>query len=307
MFARLIIALVFHHDGPFDACNPHRNRKGSSRAPMQAFPKDSLNTVLGGSGPVRQHIDLATIHGHQADPYSDFDLQNAQRPQTAVREVESTVLPPPQYRPAPAADRGSNFNPTAKVVPVHGDESLGLGTSTFLEGAPAARAAIQRRESDTDQTQPTGLGRKKSLAQKIRGIGGSGTGRSGSMNRPLAGNGMGSPEAMYETPASPDGVQSAGGLPKIAERNPFFTEYGDKKGGVRVQEGSAVASPGEGTFEGEPAEAAMTSPRAGMTRRATEGAMGSGDDGEGKGGGFLSRVKSLRGGGRSKARIERRE
>src|ERR1700736_3612880 len=31
---------VFHHDGPFDACNPHRNRAGSKRAPMQAFPKD---------------------------------------------------------------------------------------------------------------------------------------------------------------------------------------------------------------------------------------------------------------------------
>jgi hypothetical protein len=30
---------VFHHDGPFDACNPHRNRTGAQRAPCKRSPK----------------------------------------------------------------------------------------------------------------------------------------------------------------------------------------------------------------------------------------------------------------------------
>ncbi|EFQ97946.1 hypothetical protein MGYG_00982 [Nannizzia gypsea CBS 118893] len=51
----------FHHDGPFDACNPHRNRKGSRAAPMQAFPKDSRNMAIGGSGPNNKQLDLNQI------------------------------------------------------------------------------------------------------------------------------------------------------------------------------------------------------------------------------------------------------
>ena len=320
---------VFHHDGPFDACNPHRNRKGSSRAPMQAFPKDSMNNVIGGSGPLRSGINLADVHGHQADSYTDFNNDaTAPRPSTAVREVQSPGEAIPMYPhardPGPprpraeahdAPDRASTFNAGAKINPLHGEESLGLGTSTFLEGAPAARAAITRRESESESAGggAGGLGRKKSLAQKIRGMGGDRAGgRSGSLHRGGAGQPLASPEARYyDAPTSPDAVQSAGGLPKIAERNPFFADYqggGKGGGGTRVTETAAVQSPGEGTFESEQAEAALTSPRAGMTRRATEGASGADSgDGEAGRGGFLSRVKSLKGGGRAKARAERRE
>ena len=309
---------------------------------MQAFPKDSMNSVIGGSGPLRSGIDLAAVHGHQADSYTDFNndaTRGAPRPATAVREVPNPGESIPMYphardphhagRAAAAAstldasDRASTFNARAKVQPLHGEESLGLGTSTFLEGAPAARVAIQRRESEGEAgaggAGGAGLGRKKSLAQKIRGMGGDraggGGGRTGSLNRVgSAAAPLGSPDRYYEETASPDAVQSAGGLPKIAERNPFFQEYEGGKGGgdtsgVRVTEGSAVASPLEGNFESEQAEAAMTSPRSGMTRRATEGAAGldAATEGEAGKGGFLSRVKSLRGGGKSKARIERRE
>src|SRR3569833_4754356 len=53
---------VFHHDGPIDALTPHRNRNGK-RAPKQAFPKDSLNNVLGGSGPLHTRPAHASFLG----------------------------------------------------------------------------------------------------------------------------------------------------------------------------------------------------------------------------------------------------
>jgi hypothetical protein len=52
---------VFHHDGPFDACNPHRNVKKDRRAPMEAFPANSANMALGGSGPLNSQIDLDSM------------------------------------------------------------------------------------------------------------------------------------------------------------------------------------------------------------------------------------------------------
>ena len=37
----------FHHDGPFDACRPHRNKR-TSRAPVAAFPVNGPNNTLDG-------------------------------------------------------------------------------------------------------------------------------------------------------------------------------------------------------------------------------------------------------------------
>ncbi|KAI7197886.1 hypothetical protein KC324_g4082, partial [Hortaea werneckii] len=66
---------LIHHDGPFDACNPHRNKtSGKSRrpAPMQAFGADSMNMVLGGSGPLRSKLDLDKIHGTGVEGFTDY-------------------------------------------------------------------------------------------------------------------------------------------------------------------------------------------------------------------------------------------
>jgi len=54
------------------------------------------------------------------------------------------------------ASRGAKTEPNVqsalqKVELVHGEESMGLGTSTFLEGAPASRTAIQKREVEASQ------------------------------------------------------------------------------------------------------------------------------------------------------------
>lgn len=126
---------------------------------MQAFPKDSINMVMGGSGPVNKQLDYDRIHGRGQEAHVDFS-------EAAVIDEE------------PAELRRSNLDGpmlynAGQRQAVHGEESMGLGTTTFLEGTPASRAAIQRRESELDaqqiETERPGLARKKSLAQKIRG------------------------------------------------------------------------------------------------------------------------------------------
>ncbi|GMF07737.1 unnamed protein product [Ambrosiozyma monospora] len=50
----------FHHDGPFDACTPHRN-KNSRAAPVMAFPADGPNNSIKGVAPVNnkeQQFDM---------------------------------------------------------------------------------------------------------------------------------------------------------------------------------------------------------------------------------------------------------
>ena len=252
---------------------------------MQAFPKDSLNNVLGGGGPLNKRPDHATFLGTNNDEaFKDYSkggfgnngfepYVNDSRPGGPVR-LESTVQ-----------------SATTRVEPIHGEETLGLGTSTFLEGAPASRTAMQRRESE--QTSPTdgGLSRKKSLAQKIRGI--------NSNRRDYGPSGrITSPEGVY-TPTSPE-ARTPGGT-KI-ESNPFFNEFskGDdsKKESISIVEpvktgrARAPSSPGRRQF-GERLE-----------RRATSDSTGGDAPPAKASGGFLSRVKSLKGGPRKPKPIQ---
>ncbi|KAI9796951.1 MAG: hypothetical protein M1833_005897 [Piccolia ochrophora] len=278
---------LFHHDGPFDACNPHRNRKNSNRAPMQAFPKDSANNALGGSGPLNRDIDHAQYFGQRGnDAFADYSTSGADRDRGRLDRLEALAVRPPR----PVVDRSQSFNATARVEPVHGDESLGLGTSTFLEGAPASRTAIKRWDTETevDNLRGGGLGRKKSLAQRIRGI---------NPSRQYSGR-ITSPEARYEhttsgttSPQKLDGPfspSSGGGTKKLNDSNPFFNEYDaayDKKG-----ESIAVAEKDLGSPK------APSSPAKGLERRVTND--GNVAPEENKPSGFLSRVKSLKGGRR---------
>jgi hypothetical protein len=255
---------------------------------MQAFPKDSTSMVLGGGGPVNKRPDHATFLGNSTDEafkdyskggvgYNGFEPYNDARP-----------------KPFKEANIESS---TQRVEPIHGEETLGLGTSTFLEGAPASRTAMQRRESE--QTSPTevgGLGRKKSLAQKIRGIN----------NRPreygagrVTSPGIVSPMDGQVTPGTP--VYTPGG--SKVETNPFFNEFtkGDdsKKGGetITIREPEKIGR-----------ARAPSSPRRGfgetLQRRVTSDGSSGADQpapapkDKSSGGGFLSRVKSLKGGPR---------
>ncbi|KAL4878599.1 Pal1 cell morphology protein-domain-containing protein [Aspergillus karnatakaensis] len=244
---------MFHHDGPFDACNPNRNRKGLRAAPLQAFPKDSSNMALGGAGPNNSNIDLDRFHGRQEEGYNDFGS-------TAAADSRKT--------------EGVAFDPTSRIEPVHGQASMGLGTSTFLDGAPASRAAIREVETDQTPTNAGGLARKKSLAQRIRGI-----------NRP---NGrVVSPQAIYRSPGTPNSPRN--------EKNPFFQDYDDAwdKKAARINSAEEHATPG-GRIRSSSSPKQTTTTT--LERRHTNDRTNSGLE-EGKnagGGGFISRMKSLR-------------
>ncbi|KAI1427402.1 Pal1 cell morphology protein-domain-containing protein [Xylaria sp. FL1777] len=249
---------LFHHDGPFDACNPHRNRKGSRRAPMQAFAKDSANNTIGGAGPLNKRPDHKLFMGQE--PHDASTMYAGVRDPTRSKVHEMDLFDPKQ--------RGDYE---------YGEETLGLGSSTFLEGTPAARTAIVRNQEESAQeAAESGLGRKKSVVQRFKSI----------KRTPREYNELG-------RVTSPEGYQGHSPRPSIpggaAERNPFFAEFdkAEERISVKRKDSDAMSPP-------PPVHGA------GLERRATTDATMDGPEGQAKqvGGGFLSRVKSLKGGRR---------
>lgn len=254
---------MIHHDGPYDAVQPHRNRKKDQRAPMHAFPAGSANNSLGGSGPLNSKIDLDRIHGRGAEGFTDFGGMDADRRKPPVAAGE--------------------FSAKGREDIVHGAQTHGLGTSTFLEGAPASRTAVEQDFEQKRAAEMNGLGRKKSIAQRFRGI---------SQPRRQYGDGprITSPEARYGGPASPQGPYSAGPLAqnKATELNPFFDEYNK----AYDSKGAAIQGKETGSKDGSP-------PRAPLQRAITTDSAAS--LGESKPTGFLGRMKSIKGGRRRQA------
>jgi hypothetical protein len=280
---------VFHHDGPFDACNPHRNVKKDRRAPMEAFPANSANMALGGSGPLNSRIDLDRFHGRGEEAFDTFG--------STTRKTEPNIV-----------------DPTRRGEYVHGAESTGLGTSTFLDGAPASRRDMTRRDSDDKPTGLApggGLSRKKSIAQRFRGM---------SNNRRPGYEGL-SPEARYHqaSNSNEDAIEvspptykamSAGGPSRAAnynnnenEVNPFDQDYENayaRKGAqIRIAEQERPSAQRNLSAS----SAVPTGSRLGLTRSITADSPRPGSN-EGEkpsgGGGFLSRMKSLKGGRRTR-------
>lgn len=279
---------VFHHDGPFDACNPHRNVKKDRRAPMEAFPANSANMALGGAGPLNSHIDLDRFHGRGEEAFDTFG---------GTRKTEANIV-----------------DPTKRGEYVHGTESTGLGTSTFLDGAPASRRDITRRDSDDKPTGLApggGLSRKKSIAQRFRGM---------SNNRRGPGYETRSPEARYHqaSNSNDDAIEvsppthkaiSAGGPARAAkynnenEVNPFDQDYENayaRKGAqIRIAEQERPSAQRNLSAS----SAIPTGSRLGLTRSITADSPRPGSN-EGEkpsgGGGFLNRMKSLKGGRRTR-------
>ncbi|KAH0601274.1 hypothetical protein MHUMG1_00146 [Metarhizium humberi] len=263
---------LFHHDGPFDALNPHRNKHSSRRAPMQAFPKDSLNNSLGGAGPLNRNPDHATFLGHGTDE--------------AFRDYSGSTKNKNGYNyPGGSSAEPAIFDPIARGSLVHGDESYGLGTSTFLEGTPAARSAIVRRQAEQQQEiVDNGLQRKKSLAQRIRHI--------NNKPRDFSSGRMTNPDAV-STKRSPDGTAFASSVG--SEPNPFFAEFGKGEESISVRPRGGAKSPAS-----PPAIPRRLSGSA-LERRATADAMMPGEDSPpAKPTGIIGRMKSLKGGRRPK-------
>ncbi|KAM0193955.1 hypothetical protein ACHAPA_000280 [Fusarium lateritium] len=246
---------LFHHDGPFDALNPHRNRQNARRAPMQAFPKDSLNNSLGGAGPLNARADHSVLMGN------------------ATEEAFRDFAAPTKSRKEPPI-----FDASGRDKIVHGDESVGLGTSTFLEGTPAPRSAIQRHQAEQAQENfEGGLQRKKSLAQRIRHI--------NKGPRDYSQGGRANGDYSRITPDAYPTAASTG-----SDRNPFFTEFGkgEENISVRPRDGSMTSNspPGGGR---RPSAGAV------LERRATTDASSALEDAPPKTSGLMGRMKSLKG------------
>lgn len=236
---------------------------------MQAYAKDSLNNSLGGSGPLNAQADHTVFMGHGDDD-------------AAFRDYAGKVAPSrPEGEPA-------IFNPTQRIDAIHGDQSEGLGTSTFLEGTPAARSAITRTRAERQQELAEGgaqgggggLQRKKSLAQRLR------------MNKGGSGQRVMSPDAY--------GGRSASAGINPTEGDPFSEEFSRRGSGAAAEESISVRRPArEGAMspEGVPARRRAASGAA-LERRATTDATSPDDPAVPKPSGILGRMKSLKGGRR---------
>jgi len=261
---------------------------------MEAFPANSANMALGGAGPLNSGIDLDRFHGRGEEAFDQFG---------STRKADANII-----------------DPTRRGDYVHGTESTGLGTSTFLDGAPASRRDITRRDSDDKATGLApggGLSRKKSIAQRFRGM---------SNNRRAPGYEGRTPEARYhqasnsneeaiEVSPPPHKAISAGGPARAGanyknenEVNPFDQDYENayaRKGAqIRIAEQERPSA----TRNLSASSAIPTGSRLGLTRSITADSPRP-DSNEGEkapsGGGFLNRMKSLKGGRRT--RPDRRE
>lgn len=256
---------VFHHAGPYDAVIASRNKAASGRAPMAAFAKDSANMSIGGSGPLLARADHSTFMGNGTDEaFTDYATSISGAPPTK----KDLAL----------------FDPHRRASVIHGDETVGLGTSTFLEGTPAARAAVQKAELESaQQNQDGGLQRKKSLAQRIRGINRPPRGEFGPSGR------LTNPDAVYRDHSTSASMSSARN-----ETNPFFAEYEPSKDGEEQITVRKMSQAGPGSPASPPLPGTLE-------RRSTTDAL-SGPEQQPKksGGGLLTRMKSLKGGPRSR-------
>ncbi|KAL9056812.1 MAG: hypothetical protein Q9162_002683 [Coniocarpon cinnabarinum] len=298
---------MIHHDGPFDACNPHRNKQGSRAGPMSAFPQDSLNNAMGGSGPVKKSLDFDAFHGRTVQGYSDWNETKQQ--DTANYESYN-------HNRSGSKDGAEEYNAKENIAQVHGSESLGLGTSTFFEGTVASRKDVERAEQlrrESEDQQPLnpngaaggGLSRKRSIAQKIRG-----------MSRPRPGHRDGAPVTTpggtrwATNPTSPEylGAQSAGGQSRMQEHNPFFSDASQSKKDGTTTAVAPVGSPADEAGRPRTASSpngrarAPSSPRREFYRvRTQDDDFGMPTRADTAPTGLIGRVKSLR----SKKRPER--
>ncbi|ODQ50886.1 Pal1-domain-containing protein [Saitoella complicata NRRL Y-17804] len=168
---------TFHHDGPFDACRPSRNKNGT-KAPVLAFPENSTSNSLNFRDAPQTVSATEAFMGkhHHGEAYNDFS-SSARLTQPLTSKLRPTL-----------GTRGQSFDPTAQVEPVYGETTEGLGPTTFLEGTPAPRTEAHRKYSDeggaaSNFLRPrsvssnnalggntSGLGRKKSVIQRLRGL-----------------------------------------------------------------------------------------------------------------------------------------
>ncbi|AET37557.1 Pal1 family protein Ecym_1322 [Eremothecium cymbalariae DBVPG len=146
---------AFHHDGPFDACTPHRN-KNNKVAPVLAFPKDGPNSTLAGAPPAANKAARNEVFGLDED--DDTYLYTSKRTGGAPStNASSATIDAIKIHP-----EVTQFDAKVKADLVHGPTTQGLGSTTFLDGAPAAPIAIEEA-----MQKQNAVGRKKSLSKRL--------------------------------------------------------------------------------------------------------------------------------------------
>ena len=137
---------AFHHDGPFDACTPHRNLN-KKVAPVLAFPKDGPNSTLSGATAHKSAMNEVFGIDEDDDSYLYSRRDVGERSSSTVNAIKNH-------------SEVTQFDAKVTADLVHGPVTQGLGSTTFLDGAPAAPVAIEAMKQST-------VGRKKSLSHRL--------------------------------------------------------------------------------------------------------------------------------------------
>lgn len=150
----------FHHDGPFDACTPHRNRNVKA-APVMAFPADGPNNTMKARTNADKNDPMNLAFGN----YEDHNMIVGTAVPGGSPYSKPTVADPqiaqlPRLNPSVVA-----FDVNQKAVPVHGPSTFGLGSTTFVDGAPVSKA---EEVINQNSQASAGIGRKKSIVQRLR-------------------------------------------------------------------------------------------------------------------------------------------
>ena len=146
----------FHHDGPFDACTPHRN-KDTKAAPVLAFPADGPNNSISGAT-AKKSVMNEMFGVEDIDDDDDYDDTGGSRGRGRGRRYSSSL------KDSIRSNVGEikQMDAKTRTEKVHGPVTAGLGSSTFLDGAPAPSYMI-KASNGSGSTKLGGLHRGKSL------------------------------------------------------------------------------------------------------------------------------------------------
>lgn len=143
---------AFHHDGPFDACNPYRN-KSFLKDPVLAFHKDSTSMSF-------LKEDTTESLGFPIDKYfghRDIEAYNEFSPSAFYSRNHSSSLL-----------KGFTFELPQKTELLHGSEMSNFDVSTSLEGIYVSQSVTQPVSLISNEDEKKN--RKHNLAQRIHNI-----------------------------------------------------------------------------------------------------------------------------------------
>ena len=141
----------FHHDGPFDACTPHRN-KDTKAAPVLAFPADGPNNSISGAT-AKKSVMNEMFGVEDIDDDDDYDDTGGSRGRRYSSSLKDSLRS--------NVGEIKQMDAKTRTEKVHGPVTAGLGSSTFLDGAPAPSYMI--KASNGSGTRLGNLHRGKSL------------------------------------------------------------------------------------------------------------------------------------------------